>query len=122
VTISSWDRFVCTSGLRCPWKVCKEMMWLLMFLDCWASNHHLKHLRKGLGAGGSDSQSRRSRSAHLPVGGMWALIIIAHCRMQIAMSLLMGGAIAQWLGSMGSTVAGGGGALAMVDDKVEWGR
>ncbi len=53
---------------------------------------------------------------------MWALVLITPCRMQIAMLLLIGRMTAQWLGSMGSTGAGGRGALAMVNDKVEWGK
>jgi hypothetical protein len=52
---------------------------------------------------------------------MWALILIAPCRMQIAM-LLMIRTIAQCLGSMGSTGAGGREASAMVDDEVVWGK
>jgi hypothetical protein len=50
---------------------------------------------------------------------MWALVLIAPCRMQIEMLLLMGRMLAQWLGSMDSTGAGGRGASAMVDNKVE---
>ena len=50
---------------------------------------------------------------------MRALDLIRPCRMQIAMSLLTGRMMARWLGSMDSTGAGGIGALAMVDDKVE---
>jgi hypothetical protein len=45
--------------------------------------------------------------SHLPVGKMWALVQIAPCRMQIAMPLLMGRTMVQWLESMGSTGAGG---------------
>jgi hypothetical protein len=59
--------------------------------------------------------------SHLLVGGMWALVLIAPCRMQIMMLLLMGRMLAQWLGSMDSTEAGGRGASAMVDDKGEGG-
>jgi hypothetical protein len=50
---------------------------------------------------------------------MWALVLIAPCKMQITMLLMMGRTLARWLGSMDSTGAGGRGASAMVDDKVE---
>jgi hypothetical protein len=55
-------------------------------------------------------------------GGMWALVLIAPSRMQIAMLLLLGRTVVQWLGSMGSTGAEGRGATAMVGDRVEWGK
>jgi hypothetical protein len=38
--------------------------------------------------------------SHLLVGEIWALVLIAPGRMQIAMLLLMGRMLAQWLGSM----------------------
>jgi hypothetical protein len=82
-TTSSWDRFVRTSGSYSLWKVSKEMMQPLMFLDHWVSNHHLKCRWNGPGAGGSNSQSRCSRSAHLLLGGIWALVLITTCRMRL---------------------------------------